>query len=239
MQFVQLRHPKVSRTIEDLYCNNLKILQDDQEYRFTSDSVLLANFFKARKGDRVVELCSGSGVISILGTAKTNAAQFDLFEIQPNLAKMCKESIKINNLTNIFVHNCDLSKATEILDGQRIDVVVVNPPYYKEDTKSSGENIDIATHERTTTLKQIAKTAGELLKFGGNFYMVHVASRLAEICYELIQNDLQPKKIVLIKPTKTKPVNVVLIQATKGAKVGVKIDQLVATTFSLEDLKNI
>lgn len=229
----------MSRTIEDLYCNNLKILQDDQEYRFTSDSVLLANFFKARKGDRVVELCSGSGVISILGTAKTNAAQFDLFEIQPNLAKMCEESIKMNNLTNIFVHNCDLSKATEILEGQRIDVVVVNPPYYKEDTKSSGENIDIATHERTTTLKQIAKTAGELLKFGGNFYMVHVASRLAEICYELIQNDLQPKKIVLIKPTKTKPANVVLIQATKGAKVGVKIDQLVATTFPLEDLKNI
>lgn len=229
----------MSRTLEDLGCNNLKILQDDQEYRFTSDSVLLANFFKAKKTDCVVELCSGSGVISILGTAKTNAKQFDLFEIQPNLAKMCEESIKINNLSNIFVHNADLISAPEILKNQKIDVVVVNPPYYKEDTKSAGDNIDIATHERTTSLKDIIKTSSRLLKFGGNFYMVHIASRLAEICYELVSEDLQPKQIVLIKPTQNKAPNVMLIKATKNAKVGVKIGQLVATTLSLEDLKNI
>lgn len=229
----------MSRTVEDLYCNNLKILQDDKEYRFTSDSILLANFFKARKSDRVVELCSGSGVISILGTAKTNAKQFDLFEIQPNLAKMCEESVKINNLTNIFVHNCDLRLAPQILQNQTVDVVVVNPPYYKEDTKSSGDNIDIATHERTITLKDIAKTSSRLLKFGGDFYMVHIASRLAEICYELVCENLQPKHIVLIKPTKDKAPNVVLIKATKNAKVGVKIDQLISNEISLDDIKKI
>ena len=61
------------KQLEDLGCNGLKILQDTNQYRFTSDSVLLANFFNAKKDDNVVELCSGSGVISILGTAKTNA----------------------------------------------------------------------------------------------------------------------------------------------------------------------
>lgn len=229
----------MSRRLEDLGCNNLKILQDDQEYRFTSDSVLLANFFKAKKSDRVVELCSGSGVISILGSAKTGAKQFDLFEIQPNLAKMCEESIRINNLTNIFVHNCDLRFAPEVLRNEKIDVVVVNPPYYKEDTKSNGDNIDIATHERTITLKDVAETSSKILKFGGDFYMVHIASRLAEICHELINANLQPKKIVLIKPTQNKAPNVVLIKATKNAKVGVQIDQLISSEISLYDIKNI
>lgn len=229
----------MSKVLEDLGCNNLKILQDDKEYRFTSDSVLLANFFKAKKGDNVVELCSGSGVISILGTAKTNAENFYLFEIQRNLAKMCEESVKINNLTNIYVHNCNLSLAPEILKGKRIDVVVVNPPYYTDSTKSEADNIDIATHERATTLSEIIKTSSNLLKFGGNFYMVHIASRLAEICYEMVKVDLQPKKIVLVKPTPTKPANVVLIKATKGAKVGTKICDIIASQTTLEDLQNI
>lgn len=229
----------MSKVLENLGCNNLKILQDDKEYRFTSDSVLLANFFKAKKGDNVVELCSGSGVISILGTAKTNAENFYLFEIQRNLAKMCEESVKINNLTNIYVHNCNLSLAPEILKGKRIDVVVVNPPYYTDSTKSEADNIDIATHERATTLSEIIKTSSNLLKFGGNFYMVHIASRLAEICYEMVKVDLQPKKIVLVKPTPTKPANVVLIKATKGAKVGTKICDIIASQTTLEDLKNI
>ena len=68
-----------------------------------------------KKGDRVVEFCSGSGVISILGTAKTSAEHFDCFEIQSKLAQMCQESVKINNLTNITVHNTDLKNAPEIL----------------------------------------------------------------------------------------------------------------------------
>ena len=78
------------KQLEDLGCNGLKILQDTNQYRFTSDSVLLANFFNAKKDDNVGELCSGSGVISILGTAKTNAKHFYCFEIQPQLAETLK-----------------------------------------------------------------------------------------------------------------------------------------------------
>lgn len=226
MQCVQLRLQKLAKILEDLGCNNLKILQETTGYKFTSDSVLLANFFKAKKGDRVVEFCSGSGVISILGTAKTSAEHFDCFEIQSKLAQMCKESVKINNLTNITVHNTDLKNAPEILKGQRIDVVVVNPPYYTNASQSANEQIDIATHERTTTLKDISTTSAKLLKHGGKLYMVHIAERFAEICYELIKNNLQPKQVVFVRPTPNKNYSVVLIEATKGAKVGLKFHEL-------------
>lgn len=214
------------KQLEDLGCNGLKILQDTNQYRFTSDSVLLANFFNAKKDDNVVELCSGSGVISILGTAKTNAKHFYCFEIQPQLAEMCKESVKINNLTNITVYNTDLKNAPQIMQGIRTDVVIVNPPYYTNASTSKAMQIDIATHERTTNLQEIANTSAKLLKHGGKFYMVHIAERFAEICYALIQNNLQPKQVTFVKPTPNKPYSVVLVQATKGAKVGVKFSEL-------------
>lgn len=214
------------KQLEDLGCNGLKILQDTNQYRFTSDSVLLANFFNAKKDDNVVELCSGSGVISILGTAKTNAKHFYCFEIQPKLAEMCKESVKINNLTNITVYNTDLKNAPQIMQGIRTDVVIVNPPYYTNASTSKAMQIDIATHERTTNLQEIASTSAKLLKHGGKFYMVHIAERFAEICHALIQNNIQPKQVTFVRPTPNKPYSVVLVQATKGAKVGVKFNEL-------------
>ena len=227
MQFAQLRHQKLAKIVEDLGCNNLKILQDTAGYKFTSDAVLLANFFNAKKGDNVVELCSGSGVISILGTAKTNASHFYLFEIQPELAQMCEQSISLNNLKNITVFNNNLSLAPQILQGTRVDVVLVNPPYFTNASKSDNSQIDIATHERTTTLAKICETSAKLLKHGGKLFMVHSAERFAQICHELIKNKLQPKHAMFVRPTQAKPYSVVLIEATKGAKEGLKFSEII------------
>lgn len=227
MQCVLLRLQKLNRRIDDLQFGGLKIVQDPEKYCFTTDSVLLANFFSARKNDVVVELCSGSGVISILGTKKTHAKEFHCFEIQPELSALCNESIKLNNLNNVFCHNMSLSKATAVMGKNNIDVVVVNPPYYFESAKSENPSIANATHEISTNLAEISKVSAQLLKFGGKFFMVHLASRFAEICHELKQNSLEPKIAVFVKPTQNKQVNLVLVEAVKNAKVGLKIGQIV------------
>ena len=71
--------------IEDLECKGLKIIQNKNLYTFTSDSVILANYIKAKKNDELVEIGSGCGVISILLTAKTSFKKITAFEIQKEL----------------------------------------------------------------------------------------------------------------------------------------------------------
>lgn len=230
MPFVQLRHQKLTRKKEDLCCGGLVILQDDELYKFTSDAVLLANFFKAKKDAEVVELCSGSGVISILGSHKTRAKHFVCVELQQELAQMCKESIKLNMLDDkIEVVNADLKDFADNFH-KKVDVVVVNPPYYADKTYSGKKHIDKCTHEVSTSLAEIAEASAKLLKFGGKLYMVHVSDRFAEICYELKKNKLEPKHVVFVKPTKEKVPNVVLIEATMNGKVGLKVQ-----TIALKD----
>lgn len=216
----------MSREVEDLQCEGLVIVQDSELYRFTSDSVLLANFFKARPGETVAELCAGSGVISILGTKKTKAKQFYCFEIQKEMCELAEESIKFNNIKNISVIEADISDASKILD-KKVDVVVVNPPYYADGKPSGNKVVAVATHEIKTSLAKIAKSAGEILKFGGKFYMVHLADRFAQICYELVKNNIEPKVAVFVRPTKDKQTNVVLIEAIKNGKPGLKIQEKV------------
>ncbi len=215
------------KKIEDLGCCGLVIVQDKDGYNFTSDAVLLANYFKAKSADIVVELCSGSGVISILGTKKTSARHFYCFEIQKTMCEDCLQSINLNKIKNIDVFNSDLKEAPNILNGKQIDVVVVNPPYFTDNIKSENLVVSTATHEVTTTLADVVQTASKLLKFGGKFYMVHTANRLAEICHCLICHNIQPKEIVLVKPTKNKDAKTVLITAIKNGKVGVKIKEII------------
>ena len=40
------------------------IYQDTRLYRFTSDSVLLSRFARAKKGDNVADFCSGCGIVA-------------------------------------------------------------------------------------------------------------------------------------------------------------------------------
>lgn len=217
----------MTRKIEDLECGGLVIYQDTNLYRFTSDSVLLANFFRAKRNDVVVELCSGSGVISILGTKKTCAKHFYCFEIQENLAKMAEDSVKLNNIGNITIYNKSLTESPKILGRQAVDVVVVNPPYFEGISDTKNRSIAIATHEEKTNLKEIAKASSDLLKFGGKLYMVYPSNRFAELCFQLVNNDIQPKRVVFVKPTAEKSANVVLLEAVKNGKVGLKIEELI------------
>ncbi len=93
---------KPNEKLEDLQLNNLYIIQSDLEYRFTSDAVALANFVHVSNFGRVVDLCSGSGVVGILVNAKNRVKDVTLVEIQQTLADMSLRSCQYNKfLTSI------------------------------------------------------------------------------------------------------------------------------------------
>ena len=60
------------------------------------DAVLLSWFAKAYEGERVLDFCTGTGVVPILMTAKTAASHFTGLEIQEEVAKMAAKTELIN-----------------------------------------------------------------------------------------------------------------------------------------------
>ena len=117
---------KDDEVLDSLEIDNYKIIQHPQKYKFTSDSVLLANFAKIKSKDKVVDLCSGSGIIGILCNIKYHPVCTYLVEMQKDMADMSKRSIELNNLENITVINKKIQELTEIENGS-IDVVTANP----------------------------------------------------------------------------------------------------------------
>ena len=214
---------KSNERLDDLLFQDMHIIQNKNEYCFTSDAVLLANFAKAKKSDNVIDLCSGSGIVGILFYAKNLCKSMTLVEKQPNFADMASRSVELNNLSDkIKVVNIKVQDAPKIMENGKYDVILCNPPYKIPQNHHISEKQEIAMckYELMLTFDELCQSVSKLIKFGGKFYFVHESNRLAEIITTLKKYNLEPKKIELCYPAQKNTSNVVLIEAVKGAKSG-------------------
>lgn len=216
---------KDNEKLEDLQCGGLYIIQQTDGYRFTSDAVALANYVKVPLNGKVVDLCSGSGVIGVLVFAKNKVDSVTLVEIQEGLADMSKRTIEYNGLQEkMLVVNSPLQDVYRAIGGGKYDVVTCNPPYKKCGTaldQGSNDSVSIAKHEICVTLEEIFKEASKLLKFGGDFYVVNKEERLADMIVFARKYGLEPKELRIL-PSK-RGASVVMMKARKGGKSGLKI----------------
>ncbi len=222
MKFVEILDDE---KFEDLGINGLQILQSKNKYRFTSDSVILSNLVKCKQGDAICDLGTGSGIVAILLSQKTKAKRIVGVEIQNAMADMAKRSVIANQLEDIIeIVNIDLKQAYKVLGNESFEVVVANPPYEKcNQQQNENQIVNASNLEVNATLLDFVVSAKRLLKFGGKFFVVLKAKRMAELICLLSQNGLEPKTIHLIFRSKQDEIDAVVIEAVKGANVGAKV----------------
>ena len=207
----------------------LKIIQNEKGFCFGIDSVLLSDFAKEIKKDsRVLDLGTGTGIISILLCGKTNLKEIVGVEIQKEVYDMAKRSSELNDLQDRFkVVNEDIRNLNKMFPANSFDAIVTNPPYKKNNTGLKNENKtkQISRHEIMCNVEDIAKTASYLLKTNSSIYMVHRPDRLVDIVDVFKKYKLEPKQIRFIYPKIEKEPNLVLIKATKCGKSFLKIER--------------
>jgi|GEM_PF-3582020 len=94
----ELIREELGERLDDLQCENLFLIQNPAKFCFGIDAVLLANFIKAKRGGHAVDLCTGSGIVPVLLSAKTQAKKITGIEIQEDIAEMANRSVKYNSL---------------------------------------------------------------------------------------------------------------------------------------------
>lgn len=213
---------KNNERIDDLQFKDLKIIQNSQGFCFGIDAILLSDFAKdMKKSELVVDLCTGTGVIPILLAGKTEAKKIIGVEIQEECADMAKRSVALNNLENrVEIINVDLKLLKNVIPSATVDVVTVNPPYMKKGTGVINEKnaIIISKHEVSCTLEDVIKEAARLLKFNGEFYMIHKSERIADVFCTMRKYKIEPKRVRFVYPQVNKPSNLVLVEGTRSGK---------------------
>ena len=218
---------KENERIDDLELNNYKIIQKKDGFCFGIDSVLLSDFAKEIKKDSlVVDLGTGTGILSILLCAKTKLKKIIGIEIQQDMADMARRSSELNNLEDRFeVVNLNIKNLQGILQENYYDAIIMNPPYMKLNTGKTNENDKkfISRHEATASIEDFIIASKKLLKDKGSLYIVHRPNRLIDLCYFLRKYKLEPKTLRLVYPKKESEANLVLIKAVKNGGSFLKI----------------
>ena len=213
--------------LDDLHRNGYCIIQDPKRFCFGMDAVLLSSFAKAKKGERVLDLGTGTGIIPILMEAKTGAEDFTALEIQEESADMARRSVLYNHLEQkINIVTGDIKDASKIFGASSFAVITTNPPYMigEHGISSSTDAKAIARHEVLCDLDDILRESAKMLRPGGRFYMVHRPFRLAEIMTLMVKYHLEPKRMRLVYPFIDKEPNMVLIEGMKGGNSRITVE---------------
>ncbi|MCI5873670.1 MAG: tRNA1(Val) (adenine(37)-N6)-methyltransferase [Clostridiales bacterium] len=214
--------------LDELHRNGYYIIQDPRRFCFGMDAVLLSGFAKAKSGERVLDLGTGTGIIPILMEAKTDASDFVALEIQEESADMARRSVMYNQLENkINVVTGDIKDASKIFGASSFDVITTNPPYMigEHGISCATDAKAIARHEVLCDLDDILRESAKLLRPGGRFYMVHRPFRLAEIFSKMIAYKIEPKRMKLVYPYVDKEPNMVLIEGLRGGKSRLTVEK--------------
>ena len=225
-------------TLDDLDLKDIYVIQKKQGFRFGIDAVLLANFAKIKKNDKIIDFCSGTGIIPFVITGKNELKSIKGIEIQEEMVDMALRSVEYNNLQDKITFICgDLRNEVMLNALEKVDVVTVNPPYKLLNTgiiNISNKNA-IARHEICCTLEDVIKASNVVLKDRGRLYMVHRPERIADIMVLMRKYKIEPKAIRMIQPSVNKAPNIVLVE---GQKNGGKFLKFENTLYVYDDKGN-
>lgn len=212
--------------LEDMMIDGLKIVQDTRLYRFTSDSVLLSKFAKAKKGDAVADFCAGSGIVAyhFYALNKDKNLTFTLFEMQKPLLDLARKTAQCNAFENFEFCEGKLQDIPEKYR-EKFSLVLCNPPYEKADTGFDNANYHkaVCRKELTITLSEIVKASAFALKFGGRIAFLHRADRLAEVCYAFKEANIEIKRVQFVAGKTGKKPYLALFEGVKGGKPGCEV----------------
>ena len=89
---------KPGERVDDLQRNGCRIIQDPGRFCFGMDAVLLSGFARVKRGERTLDMGTGTGIIPILLAAKTEGKAFTGLEIQEESADMASRSVRMNGM---------------------------------------------------------------------------------------------------------------------------------------------
>lgn len=201
---------------------NLYMKHVDKSYSFGIDSILLANFSKMKKNKSLIDIGSGSGILSLACSSYYNLSKVFSIEIQKEKANLLKENIKLNGIDNIEVINEDLNKVN--FPNSFCDYIITNPPYYKKgaNIKNEKEEFLLSRQEIKMNLSDIFKFSNKCLNDRGKLFMIHKPERLVDIIKE--SGNLKLKRIKFVQSKAFEKPVFILMEFVKNANDGLKFE---------------
>ena len=207
------------------YLHNGYTLQICEEgFPLSTDSIALSSFVKLPKAARVLDLGSGCGTLGLLLCARWDDCTVTGMEINENAHRTALLNIEANKLSARLGSICaDLCGIQNLIPAGSYTCCVSNPPYFAAGPES---RLVQARREDCCSMDALFASAAWALKYGGDFFLVHRPERLAQLCSCASRNQMEVKRLQLLRHRQGGPVTLILAQCRKGGKPGLILEEV-------------
>lgn len=213
------------KEINDLYDYGYKIVQNSDYFKFSLDSMLLANFVNINMADsKLLDFCTGNCPIPII--LSSSIKNIVAFEVQKEIYELGDESLKLNNINNVKLINDDIKNIGNYYEEGYFDIITCNPPYFKviDSSRINDNNVKaIARHEILIKLEDIVSLAYKFLRDKGKLYIVYRPDRLMELLKLFDKYRFGVKKLQCCYNNSESLSSMILIEAMKNGQDDLKI----------------
>ena len=213
------------KEINDLYDYGYKIVQNSDYFKFSLDSMLLANFVNINMADsKLLDFCTGNCPIPII--LSNSIKNIVAFEVQKEIYELGDESLTLNNINNVKLINDDIKNIGNYYEEGYFDIITCNPPYFKviDSSKINDNNVKaIARHEILIKLEDIVFLAYKFLRDKGKLYIVYRPDRLMELLKLFDKYKFGVKKLQCCYNNSESLSSMILIEAMKNGQDDLKI----------------
>lgn len=218
----------VADETQSTLCNGkLLLIQKKDGYRFSMDSILLANFIRLKKNERVLDIGVGCGIIPIYLRKKGFSNPMLGVEIQEEQLLIAARNRDLNGCADMEFIGGDIMDLEKTLKRTPFHVIVSNPPFIKTRSGRINPGISrrISRQETTLRIDSLVSAVSSLLFKKGRFYVIYPTKRLGELIYTAAPRRLELKRLRLIHPRKGDNGNLFLAEFIKEGGVQVIVEK--------------
>jgi len=208
------------QTIDKFLGGKVLLNQSEKGLRATSDAVLLASAVVIKKGETLLDVGAGNGIVGLCVNARKKCSVTAL-ECQEKLANTIYQNAQLNRaMVEVILHN--LFNTKDAIKGKLFQNVVTNPPFYDQSGKGRQSSEQRLAYRAEFDLKKWLDYCLKHLKSGGHFTMIHRPEMLGKILSAL-EHKLGAIEVFPIQTKLNQPATRIIVRGILGAKTPLKL----------------
>jgi tRNA1Val (adenine37-N6)-methyltransferase len=149
---------------------SFSIQQNDFVFKVGTDSMILGALIESNSPKNILDIGCGAGILSLFCATKYPTARITSIDLNEAAVSLTELNFVNNGIANVVEFICEDFNRYETMD--KFDLIISNPPYFVNSTKSEKSHLEIARHQDSLSIETLLERAEKYLSATGELMLI-------------------------------------------------------------------